>query len=148
MCGSVFLQGTEPWDPALPQPALERSPVARGYTSTSLHPSQCLAEIASLLALNYFLVFCSSSTVVNPWNFILCLLKPLVWITFMVDDNTARLGALGPQQLLVSLICTVGQGTLTQLPSPIARWANSRLSIQNPSWAGAGLLSEYRSPLT
>lgn len=117
------LQGTESWDPALPQPALERSPVPRGYTSTSLHTSQHLAETVSLLPLNYFLVFCSSSTLVNPWNFILCLLKPLVWITFMGDDNTARLGALSAgltaQQLLVSLVCTAGQGTLSSyLPSP------------------------------
>lgn len=42
----------------------------------------------------------------------------------MGDDNTASLSALGPgltaRQLLVSLTGTAGQGTLTQLLSPIA----------------------------
>lgn len=48
----------------------------------------------------------------------------------------------------MSLIRTAGQGTLAQLLSPITRWVNIRLPIQNPLRAGGVLLNEYRSPLT
>lgn len=65
---SVWSCLSNAWSPGTllcPSQLQKRGPMARGNTSTPLHPA---LGLASFLVLNYFLLFCPSSPPVNPWN--------------------------------------------------------------------------------
>lgn len=76
-CAELFVQCTEPWDPALPQPASEKGSHAQGlhFRPSSPCPGPC-----KLVRTKLFLAFLSLFTSCEPLELHFCLLKLWVWV--------------------------------------------------------------------